>query len=77
MKSTRYPLAVFLYDFSPNTNEFMKRFISNNAMAEFLNVSLRVIGFDTSSYQVEPELAEYLDVKKVPCMMVFKVDECN
>ena len=40
-------------------------------------MTFRIIGFDTTAYELEPVLKKLIDSKNIPCMAIFKVDECE
>lgn len=70
-------MIVFLHNFDQKFNNLTKNLISNPNVTSFFNETFRIIGFDTSVYKLDGILLEKIDPKYIPCMAVFKVDDCQ
>lgn len=51
--------------------------ISNPNVADFFNVSFRIIGIDASNPDLDKTLMSLVDRSNIPCIAVLKVDECE
>lgn len=77
VKKEKFPLIVLIHDFKEEGKLLLKSMVSNNSVAEFFNTTFRVIGFDQEGYEADELLKSKVDRKNIPCLAVFKVDECE